>query len=123
FEFSRPGQVALDQGFRQRILDILLQRAAQRTGAVAAVCTGFFKDVLGSVVGQPNFDLLRRQVLVDLDYQQVDDLDKIFVRQGGEQDHVVQAVQKFGIEGALYFASHHVLDLPRNAFGSRRGEA
>ena len=37
FEFRRAGQRALDDRFRQRIFDVLLQRAAQRTGAVGAV--------------------------------------------------------------------------------------
>ena len=37
FDLGRPRQLALDQHFGERVLDVLLQRAARRACAVAAI--------------------------------------------------------------------------------------
>jgi hypothetical protein len=55
-----------NESFTQRILDIFLQGAAQRTGSIAAVGAGFFEDVPGGIVVKADFDLLGDQVDVDL---------------------------------------------------------
>ena len=59
FEFRRPRQRALNQRFRERIFDVLLQRAAQRTRAVTAVGAGLLEDVLRSFLREADLDLLR----------------------------------------------------------------
>src|ERR1700736_1134833 len=49
-----PRQGALDHLFRQWILDVLLQRAAQGTSPVAAVHQRLFEDVFRGVVVYPD---------------------------------------------------------------------
>ena len=44
-----------------------------------------------------------------------DDLQQIFVGERGEQDHFVQAVQEFRIEGLLHFGHHLIFHLGRQA--------
>ena len=46
------------------------KRAAQRTGAVAAVRQRLLEDVLGGLGRQPDLDLLGDQIDVDLLHQQ-----------------------------------------------------
>src|SRR3954464_10094390 len=50
------GDGALDKRFRERVLDVLLQSAPQRTCAVAAIGQSFVKDPLFGVVGHRNRD-------------------------------------------------------------------
>src|SRR5262249_50879323 len=70
FQLRRLRQIPLNQCLGQRVLDVLLQRAAQWAGAVAAVGTGLLQDVAGSVGVQMNAKLLGRQIRVDLLDQQ-----------------------------------------------------
>src|SRR5262249_19575611 len=80
------GKRALDQRLRQRILDVLLQRAPQGPRAVTAIRASLLEDVLRGVGRQPDLHLLGDQVQVHLRHHQVDDLDEIVVRQRRKQD-------------------------------------
>src|SRR5579875_448053 len=122
-QFGWPGQRALDQGFGQRILNVLLQGAAQWTSSIAAITTGLIEDVLGRLGLQTDLDLLGGEIRVNLIDQQPDNLDQVFVGQRGEENDLIQTVQKLWIEGPLHLAHHVILDLLRDAAsGRRRGE-
>ena len=64
----------------KRIFDVFLQRAAQRTGAIRAIRV-LLQNVASRFVRQPDLDLLRHQIHVDLLHQQMNDLQHIFVGQ------------------------------------------
>jgi hypothetical protein len=51
----------LDERLRQRVLDVLLQRAAQRTRSVTAVRASLLEYVAGRFGRQADADLLGRQ--------------------------------------------------------------
>src|SRR5271166_1238601 len=102
---------ALDERLRHGILDVLLQGAAQRTRAVAAVAKRLIEDPLARFFGHGDRDGTLRQVLVQLLHHQLHDLDEVLLRQRVEDDDLVETVEEFGVEGALHFALHHVLDL------------
>src|SRR6266566_10166761 len=44
FQSRGRDDLALDQRLRERVFDVLLQRAAQRPGSVGAVCAGLLQD-------------------------------------------------------------------------------
>src|SRR5271156_5874459 len=50
FELGWPRQRTLNERFRERILDVLLKRAPQRPGAIAAIYQRFLENVLGCVL-------------------------------------------------------------------------
>ncbi len=68
---------ALDERLRQRVFDVLLQRATQRTRAVAAIDHRLVEDPLAGVLGHGDRDGALRQVLVQLVHHQLDDLDEV----------------------------------------------
>src|SRR5271166_349400 len=102
---------ALDERLRHGVLDVLLQRAAQRTRAVAAVHHRLVEDPLARVFGHRDRDGALRQVLVQLLHHQLHDLDEVRLGQRVEDDDLVETVEELGVEGALHLALHHVLDL------------
>src|SRR5580704_1621093 len=111
FELGGPGQRSLNERFRQRILDELLQRAPQRTSAVTAIHQSLLKDVLGSVFVDADLNLLSDEVDIDLLNQETDDLQQVLIAERGGQDHFIQAIQEFRIEGLLHFGHHLVFHL------------
>src|ERR1017187_780964 len=123
FELGGPRQGALDQRFRERIFDVLLQRATQRARAIAAVAASLLEDVPGGFRQQVELHLLGHQVLVHLLDHQGDDLDQVGVGEGAEQNYFVEAVEEFGVERLLYLGAHHVLDFRRHAFTRGGGKA
>src|SRR5262249_40207702 len=114
-ELGRPFERALNQSLAERILDILLQRASQWTSPVATVTAGLLEDVLRGIRMQTDFDILRREILVDLIDQKIDDLDQVVIRERREQNRLVETVQKLGIEGFLDLAHHLIFDFRGHA--------
>src|ERR1035441_6823025 len=108
------GDVPSNQGLRERIFDVALQGAAQRTGSVAAIYKGFVENPLLGLVGDRDGDRLLGQIGIQTLHHQLDDLDEIGVRQRLEEDHLVDAVEELGIEGLLDFLLDQFLDLLRD---------
>ena len=52
-----------------------------------------------------------RQVLVQLLDHQLHNLNQVGFRQSVEDNHFIETVEEFGVEGALHLVLHHVLDL------------
>src|SRR5208282_1549548 len=120
----RPGSDrALDQGFRQRIFDVLLQGAAQRTRSVAAVGQRLVQNPLLRFVGHGYGDRALGEILVQLADHEFENLDQVGFAERHEQDDLIHAVQEFRIEGALDLALHQVFDLLGNHLVFRRLEA
>src|SRR5882672_8108555 len=120
----RPGSDrALDQRFRERVFDVLLQRTPQRTRSVTAVCQRLVQDPLLRFVGYRDGDRALRQVLVQLIDHQFENLDQVGFAERHEQDDLVHTVQELGVEGALDLALHQVLDLLGDHVIFRRLEA
>jgi hypothetical protein len=111
FQLGGPRQGALNQRLRQRIFDVLLQRAAQRTRAIAAVARRSSRGCTWRFRRQADLHLLGHQVHVHLLHHQVDDLDQVVVGERAEQNHFVQAIEEFRIERLLHLGAHHVFDL------------
>src|SRR4029077_1855568 len=65
------GEVAPDQLFRQRILDVALDSPAQRPCAVRPVLAGYLNDPVDALRRQRNRQLAIRQVVVELVNQQL----------------------------------------------------
>ena len=111
----RPGRDrALDQRFRQRIFDVLLQGAAQWTGSVAAVGQSLVQNPLLRFVGHGYGDRTLREILVQLADHEFENLDQVGFAERHEEDDLVHAVQEFGIEGALDFALDQIFDFLGN---------
>ena len=105
------GDLAGDQRFGERVLDVALQGAAQGTRAVAAVDEGLLENPLLGFLGDRDGDGLLRQVRVELLHQQLDDLDQVGVVERLEEDDLVEAVEELGVEGLLDFVLDQLLDL------------
>jgi hypothetical protein len=120
----RPGgDDALDKRLAERVLDVLLQDSAQRTGAVVAVHQRLVEDPLARVFVHRHRDRLLRQVGVELVHHQLDDRNQVLLGQRVEQDHLVETVEELGVEGALHLVLHHVLDSLRGHLLVRALEA
>src|SRR6202030_3853887 len=99
-EESRPGlDLSGNQSLRQRILHIALQGTAQWTRTIAAITKGLVENPLLGLLGDRDGDRLLRQVRVELLHKQFDNLDQVGVRQGQEENDLVQPVEELRIEG------------------------
>src|SRR5437660_773812 len=111
----RPrGDCALDQRLGQRVFDIFLQGATQRTRSVTAVAGSLIEHPLLGFVSHTYGDRFLCQVLVELVDHQLQNLDQIGFGQCAEQDDFVKPVQELGVESALDFVLHQVFDLLRH---------
>src|SRR5262245_64472 len=79
-------QVAADELLRERILDITLDGAAQRPGAVRAVLAGDLDNPVDDFRGQRDFQLAIGEVLVELRDEQRHDAPQILVGECLEDD-------------------------------------
>src|SRR5688572_17874856 len=104
-------QVAPDQLFRQRILDIALNRPAKRTSTIRAVLARDVDDPVDDLGRQRDLHAPIDQVRVQLIDQQRHDPPQVLVRERVEDDDFVDTVDELGIEGPLDLAEHHVVDV------------
>src|ERR1700693_5564518 len=93
-EGGARGDGALDQRLRQRVFDVLLQGAAERARAVAAIGQSLVEDPLLGIVGNRDRDRFLRQVLVELRDHEFENLDQVRLAQSQEQDDLIQSVQE-----------------------------
>src|ERR1019366_8120115 len=114
---------ALDERLRQRVLDVLLQRPAERTRTIAEVHNRLVEDPLAGLFRHRDRDGALRQVLVQLLHHQFHDLDQVGLAERVEDNDLVETVEKLGVEGALHLAPHHVLDFGRGRLIKLRLEA
>src|SRR5581483_1478069 len=117
------GDRALDQRFRERVLDVLLQGPAQRASAVAAVGERLIQDPLLGFVRDRDRNRLLRQVRVELRNHELKNLDEVVFGQRVEDDDFIQPVQELGVERALHFVLDQFLDLVRDRIFLRRLES
>src|SRR6516164_1234611 len=98
-DVARP-QLAEQDLLGQAVLDLPLDRAAQRTGAEHRIVAALGEQILG---GRPDLDahVAVLQPLVDLGDHQVHDLEDLFLLQLVEHDHVVDTVEELGPEVLL----------------------
>ncbi len=108
---GRVVMVPLNQRFRERVFDVLLQGPAQRTRSVGAICHRLTEDPLLGFVGNRDGNRFLGEVRVELRDHKLQNLDQVGLAQSLEQNDLVQAVEEFGIESSLYFALHQLLDL------------
>src|SRR5205085_1729211 len=76
---------------RERVLDVALDRTAQRAGAHRRV-VALLDEHLLRALGQLDRDLVRAHLLAQALEHQVDDLHDLFLRQLVEDDHLVDPV-------------------------------
>ena len=107
----------------QRILDVLLERPAQRTRAIRAVTGRLLQNVFSGILIETDANLLDRQILVDVLHLQADNLDQVLVVQRRKQDDLVEPIEELRVEGAFHFRHHLIFHLGRNAIRGRRVEA
>ena len=101
--------LALAQHFvGERVLDVALDRAAQRPGAHRGVPAFLDQQVLG-LVGQLQLQLVLGDLDADAVDHQVDDLLDLFLGQLVEDDHLVDPVEELGPEDFLQVAHDPVL--------------
>src|SRR5687768_6272838 len=101
-------EMAADELFRQWILNVTLNRAAQRPRAVRAVLAGHLDDPVDDLGGERNLQLAVDQVGVELGDEQAHDPPQVVVGERLEDDDLVDAVDELGIEGPLDLAEHHL---------------
>src|SRR5579864_7948745 len=122
-ERGTRGDRALDQRLGQRVFDVLLQRAAERTSSVGAVGQGLVEDPLLGIVGNRDGDRLLRQVLVELRDHEFQNLDQIGLVQRHEDDDFIQTVEELGVEGTLHLVFHQLFNLVSDRILLRRLES
>ncbi len=88
-------QLAEEDLLRQRVLDLALDRATQRTRAQHRVVALLGQQLLGGL-GQLDAHVPVLEALVDLADHQVDDLEDVVLAELREDDHVVDAVENSG---------------------------
>src|SRR5579864_6760076 len=110
-EGGARGNCALDQRLRQRVFDVLLQGAAERARAIAAVGQGLVENPLLGVVGDGDGDRFLRQVRIELRNHELENLDQVVFAERVEDDDFVDAVQELGIEGTLDLVPDQLFDL------------
>src|SRR5438477_3655244 len=96
---------------RERVLDVALNRAAQRPGAHRRVVTLLDQQLL-RLVGQLDRNLVLAHLLAQAAEHQFDDVGDLFLRQLVEDDDLVDAVEQLGPEDLLELAENaflHVL--------------
>src|SRR5579862_6625832 len=105
------GDGSLNQRFRERIFDVLLQSPAQRPRTVGAIGQRLVENPLLGFIRDRDSDRFLRQVRIKLRDHKLQNLDKVSLAQRQEQDDFIQTVEKFRVEGAFYLAFHQFLDL------------
>src|SRR5207247_416659 len=93
-------QVAANELLGQRIFDVTLDGAAQRTRAVRAVLAGDLDNPVDDFGRQGDLELPVGQVLVQLVDQQLHDPPQVVVGERLEDDDLVDAVDELGVERA-----------------------
>jgi hypothetical protein len=96
--------------FGERILEHLLDRAAQRTGAVVGVVATLDEEV-HRLLRQLERDVLLLQAIHHLAHLDVDDALEIALLELVEDHHLVNAVDELGPEVTLHFADDHLAHL------------
>src|SRR4029077_3739532 len=122
FERCRTLQAPLNQRFRQRIFDVLLQCPPQWPSAITAVRASLLEDPLARFRRHNNLHLTVNQSVIDLANQQINDAEQVFVAQWVEENYLVQTIQELRIEHALHFAEHQVVEALGISFLGRRLE-
>src|SRR5438105_2935205 len=116
-------QVAADQFFGQRILDVALDGAPQRPRAVRPILARHLDDPVDHLGRQRDLQLAIGEVVVQLVNQQRHDPPQVVVAQRLEDDDFVDAVDELGVERPLHFAEHHFRHALRDLARVRRLEA
>src|SRR6185437_987792 len=100
-----------NQRLGERVFDVPLQRAAQRTRPVTAVDHGLVEDPLLRVLRDGDRDRFLHQVGVELRQQQFDDLDEVRISERLEENDLIDTVEELRIKGTLDFTLHQIFDL------------
>ncbi len=119
FQRRRTLQPPLNQRFRQRIFDILLQRPPQRPRTITAVPARFLEEPLARFRREHNLHLTVNQRVIGLADEQIDDAEQVFIAQRVEQNDLVQTIQELRIEHALHFAQHQFVQALGGALFAR----
>src|SRR4051812_8826993 len=93
---------------RERVLDVALDRPAERTGTHGRVPALLDEQVLG-VLGELQLQLALRERLADAAQEELDDRLDLLLLQLVEHDHVVDAVEELGAEDLLQLSHDPVL--------------
>src|SRR5262249_3288798 len=102
--------LATHDGFRQRVLDVFLDRTPELTGAVGRAVAVFHQRLL-SGLGEHQRDTLLGQLLVDPADHEPNDFFDVRGRERMEDHGLVDPVQELRAEGALELFDHPVLHL------------
>src|SRR5262249_37020932 len=94
-------ELALDEGLRQRVLDVALERASEGPRAVGAIRARLVDDPPLRVLGELDADLAALDRLVDLLDEQADDREQVVFRERLEDDDLVEPVDELRVEGLL----------------------
>src|SRR5207245_1625315 len=90
-------ELVLEQALRQRVLDLALDRALQRPGAVSRIPAGI-RDQLLRRRRQHEVDAALREAIADPVELQLDDVAELVARERLELDDLVDPVQELGPE-------------------------
>src|SRR5262245_9858072 len=115
-------QVASDEFFGQRILDIPLNRPAQRPRPVRTVLAGDLDNPVHHLWRKHDAELAIDEVVVELGDEQPHDSPQVVVGQRLEDDDLVDAVDELGVERALDLTQDHLRDASADLVGIRRLE-
>src|SRR5258706_5436865 len=114
-----PRPLSAQYELRERILEVLLDRAIERPGSERRVEPAIDEQFDG-LGGDIELDLLDPQTLLDLAQQDSDDAPHVVAREGVEDDDVVNAIQELRVERSLELILDRALDgleLRRRALG------
>src|SRR6185295_1690808 len=103
FDFA-AAEVSADEFLGQRVLDVPLDRPAERTRAVRAVLARDLDDPVDDFGGQGDAELPVHEVVVELSDQERHDAPQVLVAQRLEDDDLVDAVDELGVERPLHLA-------------------
>src|SRR4030095_16722191 len=103
-------ELAADDSFRQRVLDVLLDRPAKLPGTVGRVGALHGEGVLRRR-GEDKLDTLLGQLLVDAGDHEPDDALDVLLVERVEDDDVVDPVEELRPERALHLLHHALLHL------------
>ena len=90
----------VEQSFRERILDQVLDEPAQWPRAIGMIVAALAQEILRFVIDHER-DLLLGELLADAFSLKFDDLADLLLRQRMEDDRRVDPVQELGSEGLL----------------------
>src|SRR5260370_36548532 len=95
-------EFALQQAFRQRVLDQALDGATQGAGAILGIEALFYQEILGSL-GNDQFQLLLGQLRTNTLEQQPAGRVHLFDTQGMAKDYFIKTFQELKFEWVLQF--------------------